>query len=125
MRSYGDPNMEISKGASLLQVINQFSAQYSETIEGKVTDEKSTSLLYGGARINYIFNDIFAKYLTNLTPTDGLTPFDIRTAISNATVCFLIIRNYPTANENYPNANENYPNVKKNYPRMNCLEIIR
>lgn len=86
MRSYGDPALEISKGALLLQVINFFAGSYSEIIEGKVTDEKSTQNLYGGARINYIFNDIFTRYLHSLQATDGLTPFDIRTAISNATV---------------------------------------
>lgn len=54
-------------------------------IEGKVSDEVSVESLYGGARINYIFNEIFSKHLLTLSPMEGLTPFDIRTAMSNAT----------------------------------------
>jgi dynamin 1-like protein len=86
MKSYGNPQYDISKGALLLQMINAFSSGYTEMIEGKVTDEKCVDTLYGGARINFIFNDIFAKYLNSLSAIDDLTPFDIRTAIGNATV---------------------------------------
>jgi len=41
--------------------------------------------LYGGARINYTFNEIFAQCLNNMDPLDGLSMNDIRTTIRNAT----------------------------------------
>jgi replication fork clamp-binding protein CrfC len=35
--------------------------------------------------VNFIFNEIFARCLDNINPTEGLTASDIRTAIRNAT----------------------------------------
>jgi dynamin 1-like protein len=40
--------------------------------------------LYGGARISYIFTEVFGKRLKTLDPFDGLSDEDIRTAIANA-----------------------------------------
>ena len=50
----------------------------------------------GGARICYIFHDVFGKRLQNLDAMSGLTTKDILTAIRNATVSFLrsILQNY-------------------------------
>lgn len=85
LKSYGDPRYESSPGAVLLQIINSFSSNYAEMIEGKLSDDVSTDELYGGARINYIFNEVFAKFLAHFHPLDGLSAIDIRTSISNAT----------------------------------------
>eukprot|EP01112_Ceratiomyxa_fruticulosa_P010608 TRINITY_DN2816_c0_g2_i1.p1 TRINITY_DN2816_c0_g2~~TRINITY_DN2816_c0_g2_i1.p1 ORF type:complete len:672 (-),score=178.73 TRINITY_DN2816_c0_g2_i1:145-2160(-) len=84
--SYGDPLYDTrnSQGALLLQIITRFSANYRDAIDGKLTD-LSVHELYGGARINYIFNEIFAAHLNNISPLDGLTMADIRTTIRNAT----------------------------------------
>jgi len=86
MLSYGDPMLDESnnKGAILLQIITKFSTDYSFAIDGKLTDANSKEL-YGGARINYIFNEIFGHHLLKMSPLDGLTLNDIRTAIRNAT----------------------------------------
>jgi len=86
MMSYGDPMLAESnnKGAILLQIITKFSTDYSFAIDGKLTDANSKEL-YGGARINYIFNEIFGNHLLKMSPLDGLTLNDIRTAIRNAT----------------------------------------
>ena len=40
--------------------------------------------LYGGARISFIFNEVFGKSLRALDPFDGLDDENIRTAIANA-----------------------------------------
>lgn len=53
LRSYGEGISGISPGALLLQIISQFSANYTEMIEGKLTDH-STTELYGGARLNFM-----------------------------------------------------------------------
>jgi replication fork clamp-binding protein CrfC len=86
LMSYGDPlyDTKNSQGALLLQIITKFSSDYRDAIDGKLTD-LSVHELYGGARINYIFNEIFAQCLNNLDPIDGLTMNDIRTTIRNAT----------------------------------------
>eukprot|EP01118_Nematostelium_gracile_P000753 TRINITY_DN10770_c0_g1_i1.p1 TRINITY_DN10770_c0_g1~~TRINITY_DN10770_c0_g1_i1.p1 ORF type:complete len:749 (+),score=252.76 TRINITY_DN10770_c0_g1_i1:179-2425(+) len=85
LASYGDNSYGMNQGALLLQVISHFSTSYTQMIEGKVSDDHSVESLYGGARINYIFNEIFSRYLSDLNPLEGLTSFDIRTAMSNAT----------------------------------------
>jgi len=86
MWAYGDPiyDGKNSQGALLLQIITRFSANYRDAIDGKLTD-LSVNELYGGARINYIFNEVFARCLNDIIPTEGLTTNDIRTAIRNAT----------------------------------------
>jgi hypothetical protein len=40
----------------------------------------------GGARISYIFHDIFVPTLEQVDPCGGLTIYDIRTAIRNSAV---------------------------------------
>lgn len=84
--TYGDPMYDgkSSQGALLLQIINKFSTDYQNAIEGKSSD-LALHELCGGARINYIFNDIFSRCLSRINPTDGMTMNDIRTAIRNAT----------------------------------------
>lgn len=68
-----------------MQILTKFASDYRDAIDGKLTD---TALheLYGGARVNYIFTEVFGKCLNSINPTDGLTLNDIRTAIRNATV---------------------------------------
>eukprot|EP01102_Stenamoeba_stenopodia_P021446 TRINITY_DN8644_c0_g1_i1.p1 TRINITY_DN8644_c0_g1~~TRINITY_DN8644_c0_g1_i1.p1 ORF type:complete len:754 (-),score=182.83 TRINITY_DN8644_c0_g1_i1:121-2382(-) len=86
LASYGDPLYDSpnSKGALLLSIITKFSGDYKDAIDGKSTD-LSLNELYGGARINYIFNEIFASCLNLINPLTDLTSNEIRTAIRNAT----------------------------------------
>lgn len=97
-------------GGSLLSLLSKFTANFSSMIDGRgnVTNPggpSSTSFhggsssgnatgptgrmaetleLYGGARISYIFNDVFSTSLMSVGPFDGLTDEEIRTAICNA-----------------------------------------
>lgn len=86
LASYGDPMYDSpnSKAALLLSIITKFSSDYKDAIDGKSTDF-SLAELYGGARINFIFNEIFAACLNNINPLVDLTSNEIRTAIRNAT----------------------------------------
>jgi hypothetical protein len=70
----------------LLQLITRFATEYRDAIDGKGA-EYSTNELFGGARINYIFTENYATFLSHIEPTDGLSLSDIRTAIKNVTVC--------------------------------------
>jgi hypothetical protein len=54
LKSYGEGVSSISSGAMLLHIISQFSANYTEMIEGKLTNDHSIDQLYGGARLNYM-----------------------------------------------------------------------
>lgn len=60
-----------------------FARDFVSSIEGSNLDI-STKELSGGARIYYIFNDVFGNALNSLDATGNLTTQDIRTAIRNS-----------------------------------------
>lgn len=78
---YGDTNQQ---GALILRLMTQFARDFITSIEGTNVDI-STKELSGGARIYYIFNDVFGNALANIDPTESLENQDIRTAIRNST----------------------------------------
>ncbi|KAI3445803.1 hypothetical protein Pfo_002468 [Paulownia fortunei] len=83
--SYGEiTESKAGQGALLLNILSKYSEALSSMIEGK-NEEMSTSELSGGARIHYIFQNIFVKSLEDVDPCEDLTDDDIRTAIQNAT----------------------------------------
>merc|ERR1712137_822917 len=83
MDSYGTV-FDDNKGSMLLQIITKFSQEYCNAIDGRLSD-LGINELFGGARINFIFTEVFAKCLKYISPDGGLTMNDIRTAIQNAT----------------------------------------
>ncbi|KZV39157.1 dynamin-related protein 3A-like [Dorcoceras hygrometricum] len=83
--SYGEiTESKAGQGALLLNILSKYSEAFSSMIEGK-NEEMSTSELSGGARIHYIFQNIFVKCLEDVDPCADLTDDDIHTAIQNAT----------------------------------------
>ncbi|KAI0249673.1 dynamin protein dnm1 [Lactifluus subvellereus] len=78
---YGDSNQQ---GALVLRLMTQFARDFVTSIEGTNVDI-STKELSGGARIYYIFNDVFGHALASIEPTQSLENQDIRTAIRNST----------------------------------------
>ncbi|XP_059445286.1 dynamin-related protein 3A-like isoform X2 [Corylus avellana] len=83
--SYGEiTESKAGQGALLLNILSKYSEAFSSMVEGK-NEEMSTAELSGGARIHYIFQQIFVKSLEEVDPCEDLTDDDIRTAIQNAT----------------------------------------
>ncbi|KAM5541329.1 hypothetical protein V8D89_004883 [Ganoderma adspersum] len=78
---YGDKNQQ---GALVLRLMTQFARDFVASIDGTSVDI-STKELSGGARIYYIFNDVFGAALTSIDATQNLDNQDIRTAIRNST----------------------------------------
>lgn len=72
-----------NKGSVLLYLINRFSNAFISSIDGS-SSEISTKELCGGARIYYIFNNIFKHSLNIIDPTENLTVQNIRIAIRNS-----------------------------------------
>lgn len=68
----------------MLQIITRFNTAYCNTIDG-VSKDIETSELCGGARICYIFHEIFCSTLNRIDPLGGLNTLDILTAIRNST----------------------------------------
>jgi dynamin 1-like protein len=71
------------QGALILRLMTQFARDFVASIEGTKVDV-STKELSGGARIYYIFNDIFGRALASIDATHNLENQDIRTAIRNS-----------------------------------------
>jgi len=89
----GTPTGDISRatlGGSLLSLLSKFAASFGNAVDGRgdgrgsSADGVEMNELYGGARISYIFNEIFGRSLMSIDPFDGLSDSDIRTAICNA-----------------------------------------
>ncbi|CAB4252828.1 dynamin-related GTPase DNM1 [Maudiozyma barnettii] len=73
-----------SKAGLILQLMNKFATNFISSIDGN-SSNINTKELCGGARIYYIYNDIYGKTLKTIDPTTNLTSDDIRTAIRNST----------------------------------------
>lgn len=78
---FGDKNQQ---GSLILRLMTQFARDFVSSVEGTKFDI-STKELSGGARIYYIFNDVFGQALTSIDATHNLDNQDIRTAIRNST----------------------------------------
>ncbi|KAF9785439.1 dynamin protein dnm1 [Thelephora terrestris] len=77
---FGDKNQQ---GSIVLRLMTQFARDFVSSIDG-TNFEISTKELSGGARIYYIFHDVFGNALANLDATGNLGDQDIRTAIRNS-----------------------------------------
>lgn len=70
----------------MLSLLSRFASNFQSTVEGRgfTSNGVEMSELFGGARINFIFSEIFGKSLLSIDPFDGLSDEEIRTAICNA-----------------------------------------
>ncbi|KAG0044773.1 Dynamin- GTPase protein [Gryganskiella cystojenkinii] len=86
LSSYGDPSFtgKAHRGSLILQLLTRFASDFVAAIDG-TSAEISTKELCGGARIYYIFNNVFGAALDSVNPCENLTVHDIRTAIRNST----------------------------------------
>jgi dynamin 1-like protein len=85
--SYGNAGLlrePVEQGALILRLMTQFARDYVASIEGTSLNI-STKELSGGARVYYIFNDVFGHVLESIDTTKNLDSQDIRTAIRNST----------------------------------------
>lgn len=78
---FGDQNQQ---GALILRLMTQFARDFVSSIDG-TSHSISTKELSGGARIYYIFNDVFGSTLASIDAMQNLDSQDIRTAIRNST----------------------------------------
>lgn len=67
----------------LLQIINDFTTDFRNILDGHSQDI-STSELNGGARISFVFYEIFAKAICAMDPFDQVSENDIRTLLYNS-----------------------------------------
>lgn len=86
LAAFGDTTFlgDQHRGTLILKLMTQFARDFVASIDG-TTFDISTKELCGGARVYYIFHDVFGHALDSINPTQNLTVQDIRTAIRNST----------------------------------------
>ena len=90
MDALGEPleNNNSRLGGIMLHIISKYSANVSSSVEWNGSSNESSNIvmteLFGGARIAYIFSEIFGKRLRQFDALDGLSDDDIRTVMANA-----------------------------------------
>jgi len=71
-----------------LTLITEFSSEYRTLIEGH-SENLSSAELSGGARIGFVFHEIFSGAIRDIDPFEQLSDADIRTILYNSAVPFL------------------------------------
>lgn len=67
----------------MLQIITEFCAEYRTAIDGNSGD-LSLNELSGGARISFVFHELFSNGIKSLDPFDQVKDSDIRTILYNS-----------------------------------------
>ncbi|KAF7727940.1 Dynamin- GTPase protein [Apophysomyces ossiformis] len=87
LAQFGEPSMAsepMHRGSLILRLLTKFANDFVAAIDG-TSSEMSTKELCGGARIYFIFNNVFGNALDAILPCSNLSNNDIRTAIRNST----------------------------------------
>jgi vacuolar protein sorting-associated protein 1 len=72
---------------TVLNTITEFTAEYRTVISGTATDISGDELS-GGARIGFVFNEIYGQAIRSLDPFDQIKDLHIRTILYNSSVSF-------------------------------------
>lgn len=70
----------------VLTVITDFCADFRTVIDGN-TNDLSLNELSGGARISFVFHELFNNGIKTIDPFDLVKDGDIRTILYNSSVC--------------------------------------
>ncbi|KAH8117618.1 Dynamin central region-domain-containing protein [Phellopilus nigrolimitatus] len=83
LQSLGGPMGEGNSGNVVLSVITEFTSEFRTMIDGN-TDDLSVNELSGGARISFVFHELFNNGIKSLDPFDQVKDGDIRTILYNS-----------------------------------------
>lgn len=85
LTSLGGPHGDTSGANVVLNVITEFTADFRSAIDGNIND-LSVNELSGGARISFVFHELFNNGIKSLDPFDQVKDGDIRTILYNTSV---------------------------------------
>ena len=83
--SLGGPTGDGNSGNVILSDITEFTSEFRTTIDGN-TNDLSINELSGGARISFVFHEIFNNGIKSIDPFDQVKDGDIRTLLYNSSV---------------------------------------
>jgi replication fork clamp-binding protein CrfC len=86
LQSLGGPMGDANAGNVVLSVITEFCSEFRTTIDGN-TNDLSLNELSGGARISFVFHELFNTGVKSIDPFDQVKDGDIRTILYNSSVC--------------------------------------
>lgn len=74
-----------SSSSVVLSVITEFTSEFRSAIDGN-TNDLSVNELSGGARISFVFHELFNNGIKSIDPFDQVKDGDIRTILYNSSV---------------------------------------
>ncbi|KAG9043216.1 vacuolar protein sorting-associated protein 1 [Tulasnella sp. UAMH 9824] len=83
LQTLGGAMGEASGGNVVLSVITEFTSEFRTVIDGN-TNDLSLNELSGGARISYVFHELFNNGVKSIDPFDQVKDGDIRTILYNS-----------------------------------------
>lgn len=85
LNSLGGAQGDQNSGNIILSIITEFCADFRTAIEGKNSD-LSTNELSGGARISFVFHELYSNGVKSTDPYDQIKDGEIRTMLYNSSV---------------------------------------
>jgi len=83
LASLGGPHGEGNSANVVLSVISEFTSEYRTMIDGN-TQDLSVNELSGGARISFVFHELFLNGIKTIDPFDQVKDGDIRIILYNS-----------------------------------------
>ena len=83
LATLGGPMGDSSASSMVLSVITDFCSEFRTTIDGN-TNELQLNELSGGARISFVFHELFNQGIKTIDPFDQVKDGDIRTILYNS-----------------------------------------
>ncbi|KAJ7581503.1 Dynamin central region-domain-containing protein [Mycena floridula] len=83
LQSLGGAMAEANSGNVVLSVITEFTSEFRTVIDGN-TNDLSLNELSGGARISFVFHELFNNGVKGIDPFDQVQDGDIRTMLYNS-----------------------------------------
>ncbi|PWN30627.1 hypothetical protein BDZ90DRAFT_248277 [Jaminaea rosea] len=83
LQSLGGPLGDANSGNIVLSIITEFCNEFRTVIDGNSND-LSVNELAGGARISFVFHELFANGVKAIDPFDSVKDADIRTILYNS-----------------------------------------
>lgn|SRR6267142_3724403 len=86
LQSLGGPLGDGNSSSIVLSIITEFTNEFRTVIDGN-TNDLSLNELSGGARISFVFHELFNNGVKTIDPFDQVKDGDIRTILYNSSVC--------------------------------------
>jgi len=85
LQSLGGPRGDENSSSIVLSIITEFTNEFRTVIDGN-TNDLSLNELSGGARISFVFHELFNNGVKSIDPFDQVKDGDIRTILYNSSV---------------------------------------